>query len=142
MVIIKGWKLNRISSGHRVFVCKNGMVEYRPAQKYRIEKKNAFDPTFIHQREPYREDTFVLEGILMPTEYDGLVSMLTAGGQLYLEFDNKQFPVTVKVLPECPDDLFEYPEKVKFTLEARYVGSPGYVDFAIIISTDVEETVV
>lgn len=30
----------------------------------------------------------------------------------------------------------EYPTKVKFSLESRYIGSPGYIDFGIIIIED------
>jgi hypothetical protein len=116
-------------------------VEYSPRRKYRIEKKNAFDPTILHLRDEYREDSFDLQASLNPDEYYTLMSFITATGNLYLEYTaynevRSQFPVTVSQFPKCPDDLHEYTEKVKFSLESRYIGSPGYIDFGIIIIED------
>jgi len=116
-------------------------VEYSPRRKYRIEKKNAFDPTILHLRAEYREDSFDLQASLNPDEYYTLMSFITATGNLYLEYTaynevRSQFPVTVSQFPKCPDDLHEYTEKVKFSLESRYIGSPGYIDFGIIIIED------
>ena len=116
-------------------------MEYSPRRKYRIEKKNAFDPTILHLRDEYREDSFDLQASLNPDEYYTLMSFITATGNLYLEYTaynevRSQFPVTVSQFPKCPDDLHEYPEKVKFSLESRYIGSPGYIDFGIIIIED------
>ncbi|MDD4027387.1 MAG: hypothetical protein PHO75_04360, partial [Candidatus Shapirobacteria bacterium] len=113
---------------------------------YRIEKKNAFDPSKLHQREPYREDSFELQATLNPDEYYTLLSFITATGNLYLEYNayntiNSQFPVTISQLPKCPDDLHEYPTKIKLSLESRYIGSPGYIDFNIIIIDDDGDTV-
>ncbi|HNV67904.1 MAG TPA: hypothetical protein PLY62_08000 [Bacteroidales bacterium] len=116
-------------------------MEYSPRRKYRIEKKNAFDPTILHLRDEYREDSFDLQASLNPDEYYTLMSFITATGNLYLEYTaynevRSQFPVTVSQFPKCPDDLHEYTEKVKFSLESRYIGSPGYIDFGIIIIED------
>jgi hypothetical protein len=84
--------------------------------------------------------------VLEPAEYYSLMSFLLGPGVLYLEYTaynniNSQFPVTISQLPKCPDDLHEYPTKVKFSLESRYIGSPGYIDFGGIIITDFDETV-
>ncbi|MDY0126933.1 MAG: hypothetical protein RBR69_02205, partial [Candidatus Cloacimonadaceae bacterium] len=89
----------------------------------------------------YREDSFDLQATLNPDEYYTLMSFITASGRLYLEYTaynevRSQFPVTVSQFPKCPDDLHEYTEKVKFSLESRYIGSPGYIDFGIIIIED------
>lgn len=116
-------------------------MEYSPRRKYRIEKKNAFDPTILHLRDEYREDSFDLQASLNPDEYYTLMSFITATGNLYLEYTaynevRSQFPVTVSQFPKCPDDLHEYTEKAKFSLESRYIGSPGYIDFGIIIIED------
>lgn len=102
-------------------------MEYSPRRKYRIEKKNAFDPTILHLRDEYREDSFDLQASLNPDEYYTLMSFITATGNLYLEYTaynevRSQFPVTVSQFPKCPDDLHEYTEKVKFSLESRYIG--------------------
>ena len=148
MVVIKGWKLIRQDDqGVNYYYCLNGQVEYEPTQKYRLEKKNAYDPTYLHRREAYREDSFELEGVLTAQEYYDLMEFLLGEGRLYLEYTaynsiNSQFPVTLTQLPKCPDDLHEYPVKVKFSLESRYIGSPGYIDFGIIIITDFDETVI
>ena len=148
MAAIKGFKLIRWNSQGVFFLsCEHMEVEHIPRRKYRIEKKNAYDPTIIHRREAYREDSFDLEAVLEPAEYYSLMSFLLSPGRLYLEYTaynsiNSQFPVTISQLPKCPDDLHEYPTKVKFSLESRYIGSPGYIDFGIIIITDFDETVI
>ena len=145
MAVIKGFKLIRwADDGIYYFFCPNGQIEYSPSQKYRIEKKNAFNPTIQHQREEYREDGFELQVTMHPGDYYNLLSFLTNTGKLYLEFTaynniKSQFTVTIAQLPKCPDDLHEYPTKVKFSLESRYIGSPGYVDFSIIIVQDDDE---
>jgi hypothetical protein len=147
MAAIKGWKLIRQSTqGVFYFNCTTGQVEYSPRRKYRIEKKNAFDPSLLVQRDEYREDSFDLQATLNPDEYYTLMSFITATGRLYLEYTaynevKSQFPVTVSQFPKCPDDLHEYPEKVKFSLESRYIGSPGYIDFGIIVIEDDDDTV-
>ena len=147
MAAIKGFRLIRWSSeGIFFLICEHGEVEYIPSRKYRIEKKNAFNPTIVHQREEYREDGFDLQVTLNPSEYYNLLSFLNNTGKLYLEYTafdtiKSQFPVTISQLPKCPDDLHEYPEKIKFSLESRYIGSPGYVDFSIIIVQDDDEMV-
>ena len=147
MAAIKGFRLIRWSYEVIFFlICEHGEVEYIPSRKYRIEKKNAYDPTITHRREAYREDSFDLEAVLEPAEYYNLMSFLLGPGRLYLEYTaynniNSQFPVTISQLPKCPDDLHEYPTKIKFSLESRYIGSPGYIDFGGIIITDFDETV-
>jgi hypothetical protein len=147
MAAIKGWRLIRLSTqGTYYFNCTTGQVEYSPRRKYRIEKKNAFDPSILHQRDEYREDSFDLQATLNPDEYYTLMSFITSTGRLFLEYTaynevKSQFPVTVSQFPKCPDDLHEYPEKVKFSLESRYIGSPGYIDFGIIVIEDDNDTV-
>jgi hypothetical protein len=147
MAAIKGFRLIRWSS-EGVFIRNwpTGEVEYIPRTKYRIEKKNAFNPSIVHRRDEYREDGFDLQVSIYPHEYYELLSFLTNTGRFYIEFTahgslKSQFPVTISQLPKCPDDLHEYPEKIKFSLESRYMGSPGYVDFSIIIVQDDNEMV-
>lgn len=147
MAAMKGWRLIRQTPEMiYYFNCSNGQVEYSPKRKYRIEKRNAFDPSKLYQRDEYREDSFDLQAVLNPDEYYTLMSFITATGNLYLEYNayneiRSQFPVTVSQFPKCPDDLHDFPEKVKFSLESRYIGSPGYIDFGIIAIEDDEETV-
>jgi hypothetical protein len=142
MAAMKGWRLIRQTpQAIHYFNCSNGQVDYSPKRKYRLEKKNAFDPSKLYQRDEYREDSFDLQATLNPDEYYTLISFLTGGGKLYLEYTSyneikSQFPVIVSQFPKCPDDLHEYPEKVKLSLESRYIGSPGYIDFGIIIIED------
>ncbi len=147
MATIRGWRLIRQTQSEiYYFNCPNGQVDYNPVLKYRLEKKNAFDPTIKHQRDEYREDTFDLQAVLQPSEYYALITFITSPGRLYLEFDaynniRSQFPVNLVNMPKCPDDLHEYPEKIKFSLESRYIGSPGYIDFGIIVIEDGDDTV-
>jgi hypothetical protein len=145
MAAIKGFKLIRWNPQGVFFLyCEHGEVEYIPRTKYRLEKKNAFNPSIVHRRDEYREDGFELQVTLNPSGYYNLLSFLTGTGKLYLEYTaydsiKSQFPVTVSQLPKCSDDLHEYPEKIKFSLESRYIGAPGYVDFSIIIVQDDDE---
>jgi len=149
MAAINGWRLIR-QNGSTVtyYLCGNGQIEYDPGLKYRLEKRNAFDPSRLHRRDAYREDTFELSASLLPGEFAPLLTILAGAGNLYLEFttaagaSSVQYPVVPGSLPKCPDDLHEYPDKVKFSLVSRYVGSPGYVDFSYIIINDDDETVI
>ncbi len=123
--------------------CDTGQIYYKPQKKYRIEKKNAFNPAISHRRGEYREDHFELHAILNPDTYAELLAFLDAGGKYYLEFMHgqakKQFPVHITSLPDCPDDLHEYPEKAKFSCESCYIGSPGWFDWTTIIVQDDDE---
>jgi len=68
MAAIKGFKLIRWNSQGVFFLSReHGEVEYIPRRKYRIEKKNAFNPTIIHQREEYS-----VNGILICTSFGTL----------------------------------------------------------------------
>lgn len=148
MADIIGFKLIRQTPlSLHYFSCANGMVDYRPVRKYQVDKRNAFDPSIRHLRNEYREDTFELKCALLPSQYATLMNFLTASGKLYLQYTSHpgvkaQFPVVVTRLPECPDDLHEYPELVKFSLESSYVGSPGYIDFGVIATEYENEFVV
>lgn len=149
MAVIKGFLLIRRALDLSVSYCSvpTGEVEHNPVRKWRLEKRNAFDPTVLHQREEYREDKFDLQAVLDPDEYHAVIAFLTQEGQYYLEFTaygevKHQYPVVITELPKCPDDLHEYTAKVKFGCEARYIGTPGYINFGIIIGGDEDETVI
>lgn len=148
MAIISGFNLIRLTPGGVHYLnCTNGQVDYNPERKFRLEKKNAFDPSIIHYRDEYHVDTFDLQAILTPEGYNTLMSFITSAGQLYLEYTaynevKSQFPVRVTNFPKCPDDLHEYSDKVKFIVESRYVGSPGYIDFENIQIEDDNEIVI
>ncbi|MDP2173455.1 MAG: hypothetical protein Q8J62_06745 [Candidatus Cloacimonadaceae bacterium] len=143
---MKGFRMIRTGSGNSFYTCENGQVEYVPKLKYRIEKKNAYDPAILHQREPYREDTINIEAVLRPEEYSAFLYFLTQPGKFYIEFtwystQIRQFPVTVAQLPKMPDDLHEYPEKIKVTLESRYTGELTNINFDYIHTLDECESV-
>jgi hypothetical protein len=143
ILLIRRTELGAISYMNLV----TGQVDFKPAVKYRIEKKNAFDPTLIIRRDAYHEDTIECQAVVEPGEYHDLYAFLIGEGQLYAEWTaydqvNHQYAVEVSALPEQPDDLHEYPEKVKFSLISRYTGVPGYNDFGIIIQGDTDETVI
>ncbi|MDP3114060.1 MAG: hypothetical protein Q8M98_04705 [Candidatus Cloacimonadaceae bacterium] len=143
---MKGFRMIRTGSGNSFYTCENGQVEYVPKLKYRIEKKNAFNPVILHQREPYREDAINIEAVLRPEEYSAFLYFLTIPGKFYIEFTwystlIRQFPVTVTQLPKMPDDLHEYPEKIKVSLESRYTGELAFINFDYIHTLDEYETV-
>ncbi len=88
MAAIKGFRLIwQTPQSVNYFSCSNGQVEYSLRRKYRLEKKNAFDPTILHLRDEYREDSFDLQATLNPDEYYTLMSFTTAAGNLYLEYN-------------------------------------------------------
>lgn len=149
MAAINGWRLYRQNiSTVTYYFCPNGQIEHKPVIKYRLEKRNAFDPSKFHRRDAYHEDNIELSAIIQPNEYAPLINILSGEGNLYLEYTtasgalNVQYPVISQSLPKCPDDLHEYPGKVKFSLISRYIGTPGYVDFSDIIINDDDETVI
>jgi hypothetical protein len=109
-------------------------VDYQPNKKYRVEKKNAFDPTYIHRREPYYEDSIAIAAILTPTLYSALDAMFRTPGLLFVEFAHqggyvKQFQVEVTGFPTLNDDLREYTSETKISLVARYSTPPAVIDW-------------
>lgn len=143
---MKGFRMIRTGSGNSFYTRDNGRVEYVPKLKYRIEKKNAYDHAILHQREPYREDVINIEAVLRPEEYSAFLYFLTIPGKFYIEFTMygtfiKQFPVIITQLPKMPDDLHEYPEIIKLSLESRYTGELTIINFDYIHSLDEWETV-
>jgi hypothetical protein len=143
---IEGWRLIRLAGGTaNVYHDAVGMIDYRPSRKWRIEKKNAFNPIITHRREEYREDQFELQAYLTPDTYAELIGFLSGGEKYYLEYMHgnvrKQYPVQITSLPECPDDMHEYPGITKFSLESKYIGTPGYFDWTTIIVQDDDEIV-
>lgn len=113
-----------------------GQVDYQPATKYSIEKKNAYNPTILHRRGEYREDVIAMSLIVTTDQYYTLLAFITAPGSYYIEYSSpigtlRQFPIEFTSLPKCPDDLHEYPAKIEFNAVSRYIGTPGYIDFTI-----------
>ena len=110
-------------------------VDYAPAKKYRVEKSNAFDPTYIHRRFPYCEDTIEVTFILEPVAaYAGLLAFVTAPGALYIEFTwkvsiTKQLPVICTKLPELSDELREFTGEARATFVSRYTTTPDLIDW-------------
>ncbi len=117
--------------------CPFGMVEYSPDRKYQFEKVNPVDPTEVWRLGKYYIDTFNCEVVPNPGEYDTLKSFLDNSTELYIEYDHDgstvQFPVIIKKMPKCPDEMHEYRAKTKFTLEARYETMPSPIDFDDIV---------
>jgi len=125
MLSYDGFRLIKIAGGSTDgYVVENGIVEYEPDIKYRIEKKNAFDPTIIIRREPYHEDTITCTAILNPEEYNILVSHITNVEQLFIEFDlantTMQFPILVDKLPKLDDDSRSFKGELKITFTSIY----------------------
>ena len=54
-----------------------------PRQEIPHRKKNAFDPSYIHRRGAYYEDTITISAILSPDLYETLKNTLMAAGWLY-----------------------------------------------------------
>ncbi len=134
--MIIGFRMIRVDdSGHSFYYCETGEVDYEPKQKYRIEKKNAFDPSLINRREPYREDSFSIEAYLYPEEYNAFLYFLSQEGTFYLEYEQTgksrqmQFPITIESLPKCTGDLHTEPDKIKLTAISRYTSTLPFIDF-------------
>lgn len=124
-----------------------GSVRVDPQKKWQYEKQNAFDPTMVHRRGAYRHDVFNLEAVVTPAEYQILIDKLTVSDTILLFYmhGNAQIQASVKLdkLPECPDDLHEYPGRVSFTLYADYVGTvPRGVDPRVLRCIDDHEFVI
>ncbi len=64
---MSGFRMIRVdNSGHSIYTCEEAVIEYAPKLKYRIEKKNAFDPTILHQRESSGKIPFPLSSSNIP----------------------------------------------------------------------------
>lgn len=143
---MSGFRMIRVdTSGHSIYNCEEAVIEFAPKLKYRIEKKNAFDPTILHQRESYREDTITIELIQYPEEFSAFTYFLTQEGKFYIEFIPfgtwvKQYPVIVTQYPKPSDEIREDPEKVKIVLQSSYIGSPGFINFDTFTTIDDQET--
>ena len=125
MLGIDGFRIIKISAGVTAgYVVENGTVDYQPSIKYRIEKKNAFDPTIIIKREPYHYDSIECEAYIKAEEYDNLLASLTNGLLYFIEFDTSetviQLPVTISKLPKLEDLNRSYRGKIKFSLRSIY----------------------
>ncbi|NLO12478.1 MAG: hypothetical protein GX122_08690 [Candidatus Cloacimonetes bacterium] len=137
------WTPTRIRS----LAFPTGQINYTPETKYRHEVQNAFDPTILHRSGKYYEDTFRLTVILTPVEYRDLKSILTDEGKLYIEYQatpttRAQYPVRVKSLPVCPDDLHEYVDQTDFVLVSTYLTTPQYIDFGLTAITQDDDIIV
>ena len=133
MLSYDGFRIIKITGGQaNGYVVENGIVDYEPVVKYRVEKQNAFDPTIIIRREPYHEDSIDCEAILLPIEFDNLVEHLTGADQLYIEFNTAdaklQFPIITDKLPKLEDDTRSFTNKVKFSFKSIY-QSLSYINF-------------
>jgi len=126
-----------LSQGNFFLSLPYAMIDHAPKIQYRIEKQNAFDPTYIHRREPYHLDTITLKTPISPTDYRTLYAFLIADGtQYYIEFETdsvlRQFPLFFTQLPACPDDLHEYPAEITLTMESRYTDPLSIINFDIV----------
>lgn len=137
----------RMLSGEVVFMAlPDAMVQYAPSLLYRVEKQNAFDPTYTHRREPYHRDEFTVDSPVSPSLYQQVYDFLLLGGAYYLEYTSnaalRQFPVVIQGLPKCPDDLHEYPAVIQLRFVAMYVNTPGVINWMTLMLSDFYETVV
>lgn len=115
------------------------VVSYKPQKKYALEKANAFDPTIIHRRAPYYEDTIEISAFVDAAQYVDLREMLVATGLMWVEFDYYhsdnaawailQLPVVLAKLPELPDDMREFTAETSFSLVSRYTLPPALIDW-------------
>lgn len=150
MAVVTGIRLivRTLAAGNVILSLPHAMVDFKPKVKYKYEKANAFDPTYIHRREPYHVDEFALASPVTSAEYGALYDYLNRDDalQYYLEYRSngvlKQFPVDISDFPECPDDLHEHPATVKFSAVSRYVGNPGFVNFDGFAIADQDEVVI
>lgn len=135
-----------LTEGNLFLSLTHAMVKYSPNLKYRLEKKNAYDPTYTHRREPYHHDGFNIDVCLDPVGYAQLYAYLQNIGDFYLEYSSnsvmKQFPVEITQMPVCPDDLHEHPAMTSIAFQSLYVGTLPFINFDIITSQDDAETVI
>ena len=141
---MNGFKIVRMGTdATSQIICEHGMIDYNPNLKYRVEKRNAYDPTVIHQREPYHEDTFKLTIMISPLQYRNLLSILAKEGLFYLLYTSAgtdmEYPIVVSDLPECPDDLHQYRTKITMILTSRYLNYEPVIDPEDIVLSDIDE---
>ncbi|MDD3535160.1 MAG: hypothetical protein PHC50_03325 [Candidatus Cloacimonetes bacterium] len=148
MEALTGFKLIRLTEGIAyAILCPNGQIDYMPSVKYRHEKTSPFDPTIIHRRGKYHEDTFTLSVVLSPDNYRSLLSFLKADGDFFLEYlatpnQLQQFPVRLKEPPKCPDNLHEFVDKTQFTMISLYLITPPYFNYGLVASLEDDDIIV
>lgn len=125
MLVYDGFRLIGIKEGSiNGFIVENGTVSYQPEVKYKIEKRNAFNPTIIIKRQAYNEDNIDCQAFLKAEEYNNLVNFLTESDSLYIEFDTKQktmqLPIYTFRLPKLEDDNRSFKGAVKFSFKSLY----------------------
>ncbi len=110
----------------------HGVVSYQPDVKYRIEKKNAFNPSIIIRRGRYHEDTIECQAIIDSEKYDELLNFLNSSELLYIEFSSKnkkyQLPVYVHKFPRLEDEARSFKDAFKFSLRSVYEDGSA-IDF-------------
>lgn len=140
-----GFKIIRVGSASTSrILCETGMIDFQPQLRYRVEKRNAFDPTYIHRREPFHEDKFTLKAILTPAQYTALLAILNAEGTFYLVYTSAGidliYPVTADNLPKCSDDLHEYTDETSLSFTSRYTDYSPVIPPLVTELTSFDET--
>ncbi len=109
-------------------------VEWKPKERWRVEKQNAFDPTIVLRRGRYHEDDIDCVAILWPAESNALRDFLNTdeGDALFIiyDYDNstRHFPVAIDKLPPASDEAREFRQEIKLSFTALYDELPSLPD--------------
>jgi hypothetical protein len=117
----------------------NAIVDYTPQLKYKVEKKNAIDPSIIIKRKPYRQDDFICS-VPCSTETQSvtrLIDFLSNDAVFYIETTVDNTTIQRKIsnidLPIIKNDARKYPDLIKFSLSSIY-KEENYIDFSHLYS--------
>jgi hypothetical protein len=117
-----GIRLLKVKDGVASYFCReNAMVDRVPVIKYKIDKKNSFNPTIVIRREPYYEDTFQIDDIMEPEDHLAYMEFIDGSADYYLEYEHAgmpfRYPVNFDKMPKSPDELRSYITKTDLILQ-------------------------
>jgi len=138
--MITGFSLIHITSEsvQDVRAFSEGSVGYSPKKKYKVEKQNPLKPWKYWRQGKYYADEFQCKIPVSPEEFQQILNYLNTvemfddvtGFGLHISYlqagEEMSFPITkILSLPKRSDDLQEFPDFIKFSLESRYEHNPG-----------------
>ncbi|MDD2650541.1 MAG: hypothetical protein RBS16_01895 [Candidatus Cloacimonadales bacterium] len=132
------FKLIKIKDGLcYIMLFDDAIINYTPSVKYKVEKKNAFDPSIVVKRHQYRQDDFECSVICNPdSNYSNalkLIDFLSDEAVFYIETEVNNEPlqrmITYIELPVIKNDARVFTDLIKFKLSSIY-KEHNYIDFS------------
>ena len=107
-------------------------ILYEPKIDYKVNKKNAIDPTIRYRYGMYAEDKITMKCLLCPDEYMKLYRFIIHSDELEIHFriggKVMSFPIAHEQIPQMTDNGRLYNEIYTFTFKSVYHPTPPEED--------------